>query len=333
MLQIYLIRALMQRHECKSDLVEQLCCDLSLSRRSAYNRLNGTVSFSLEELGVLIKKKYLKADDLFSTDHKEESGDVYDYPGSADDFVESLLTKWFFAMEHISNQKQAQLFLLTNSLPFLLAAYHPDLVKLKIYLNARFLWRHPEFEFRKLDFQDKTYNSVDSFCTNLTETYGQLPSTEIWGISTFFLTLKQINLLYNTRSLIDKSMATYLGRLLLKIVDRSEKYALAGFKQLKNISDIQPNAVNFELLFNEIFTVGEYIILTWKSGELFDSFIYNPIYGVLDTKYQKRETERYLLQLKQSSIQLSSTDPERRSLYFQNLREKVDAFIENWDSP
>ncbi|MEM1121569.1 MAG: hypothetical protein AAGJ18_14055 [Bacteroidota bacterium] len=305
---------LQQQQPKRSQLVAELKDLLNLSQRAIYTRLNKKVDFTLTESNLLVQHYGLKVQELYDTP-QPSSGKL---PHTRSEFYNTLLAGWVEQVEQLADKKKAAIHMITNSLPFSLAFRFPDLVKFRLHLMAKRHWQ-TEKTSHQLDLMNQEFDRVPDFCQRISKVYQQFPTTEIWGRSTFFLTVDQLELLYASGELSHNDLL-YLLKEVDKLVKLSWKYAQSGNKKGKKRNDFLSTDPDYTLYLNKTMVVDEYTLLYWQQKNTMLTFMYHPVFGTITSFERQQEVEKYCRLLQQEGTLLSAANGNYRDAYFAGMR-------------
>lgn len=167
---------------------------LEVSRTSIYNRANGRVALSTEEL----EKLMIHFDISPLAIHGEQSGRiVFDYaplrgrpedePSTQDDYLRNVVRD----LQRVANSATGQMLYLTTDLPFFYYFIHKELAWFKRYLYQHNQSNELTSKLPKINFDDIQEGHQAVF-TRMLQLYCQVPSEEVWTSQALKSTVAEI---------------------------------------------------------------------------------------------------------------------------------------------
>lgn len=248
------IRERLPRHVSLADSVAQL---LEISPDSAYRRIRGEKSVTLEELQKLSLHFNLSIDRLLNLHHKTFvfQGHLMD---ESDYDIEQWLTNLNELIEYVKIQPQHHVYYLAKDVPFVYPLQFPELAAFKDFFRRRSLF--PPDQTRGIKFSVSDINpSFNTIAARIVKTYNTIPSTEIWSSESFNSILKQIQFYKQTGLFASGKDAESLFDIIEVMINHLEHQAEVGVKYTYG-GNPQNEAASYNLYNNELF-IGEDTIL------------------------------------------------------------------------
>jgi hypothetical protein len=287
---------------------------LRISRDSAYRRIRGETVLSLDEVKLICHHYGVSVDSLLNPDSntvtfRYQAVDEKNFAFEA--WMQSILRN----LEMIHAEPEKELFYSAKDVPIFYHFDYPDLTAFKIYFwNKTVLGA----SFQEDKFNPKIItNDLISLAKRIWQKYAALPSTEFWSEETTNITLRQIEFTYDCGFFSDPNDAKVLVDQYSNLLSNVRKWAASGIK----------NAVGekFRLYKNEIMIADNTIF--FKMGNRRMSFVVHNGLEYLGTSQENycQQTEKYLTNLLNKAVLISTTGEKERNRFFNLMQEKTEA--------
>jgi hypothetical protein len=325
-----LIHLIKEHNNPGANLAKSVASVLGISLNGAYKRINGTLSFSLEDASKLAKEFSFSLDQLlpdritrfnalFSGFHTERS---------AMDYMDIVKNE----MEDILSNENCQTWLVTNDLPDGYYYYYKELALLRYYIWERMGWKHNHLDNVRFSFQLSDKMEVLGKIESLNALYQRIPTVEIWNYNVFHNICWQIIYLAESGDFKDASVPLRLCDRLNDLLDHIKQMVIEGKRFIPGTSP--ENGLPYHVFIHP--SMHNHNIILVKSGDELTA------YPVLDNpnfiKITDPKITGYLYDLmgkfqRQSSplsnIKNNDVKPffDRVSLQLSILREEVERLM------
>ncbi len=300
-------------------IVHELAEILSLSTDAVYRRLRGEKKLNIDEICSLCEHFNISMDSLLNTKHNNISFETIPLKtGDLDNFLGHLdaLGKIF---EKYSPAKNTKALYLATEIPFVHLAAYEELATFKIYTWANstniYGGNYPSFcAMIKGDNLFSTYRQIST-------SYKQIPSMEIWNANTYDATLAWIKFYYETGNLESKELAVELCAQLMQLTTELQEKVEKGAK------DGQA-AGNLSFYVSDVALENNFMILT--SDSLNDCLLrlFSANGMIVNNHTYCIETEKWFNNLLDKSTLISGSSKKERHAFFQVLRNKIQLVID-----
>ncbi|MFT5970897.1 MAG: transcriptional regulator with XRE-family HTH domain [Flavobacteriales bacterium] len=206
-------------------LVEELADLLQLSNDSAYRRIRGETTVSIDELAVICKYFKLSFDTFIGNNdtgkvtfsyHRLNSGEV-----SYKDYLLNVLKD----LQTMLSFDEKKMIYAAEDIPVFYQFHHPELAAFKMFYWQKSIMGLPEFENKQFDLESIDPEII-KISEQILECYLQIPSVEIWNDETVNSTLMQIEFYWDAGILKSKedalAICDHVGTMFENIVKQAE---------------------------------------------------------------------------------------------------------------
>lgn len=306
-------------------LVNELSDLLEISPDSAYRRIRGETSFTLDEI-VKICEHYKISFDSFSG---SDVGAVTFYYESLKNHEESFkvyLKSIFQGLEILQKYENRHIFYAAEDIPIFHLFKFPELSSFKIFYWMKSVLNVPSLRDKKFDVSliDKEILDIGK---KIFEIYNTIPSTEIWTELTINSLLKQIGYYSESGLFENKETLFIICKQLVVMLKSIQKQAELSTKFVSE-KKIYENPNNFSLYASEV-EIGNNCILTTIGESKTVYLTCNTFNKMLTTNVNFcNETETWFKNLIKQSVLISGVGEKQRYRFFQKEIEKVNELIE-----
>ncbi|MBA3649454.1 MAG: hypothetical protein H0W62_13035 [Chitinophagales bacterium] len=292
---------------------------LNISNDSAYRRIRGEISVSLEELKMLADHFHFSIDQLLQLNEETLLFFGKAVGQQETDFLHHMQTISAH-LETITQSHEKSIFCSAKDVPIFHYFNIPELTAFKLYFWMKNIVAVPslkEVKFRS-DFASSSFPLV----ARMLELYNRCPSTEIWSYETITNVLRQIDFCYYTGWFEKKQDALMLHDQLLRLIHHIQQQAELGKKY--SIQANKSNAIaGYEMYVNEV-VIGDnsYLaILDQKKLVFLNHAVVN--YIMTGDDHFCEITEIYFSNLMKKSVPISSVNEKERSRFFNYMRDAI----------
>jgi hypothetical protein len=299
---------------------EEIAKVLDISADSAYRRIRGEKTISLDELFKLCSHYRISLDQMLNI----QTGAIL-FNGQSirnDAFkFEEYLTGMLHNMAFMNSFKKKELYYLCKDIPIFHHFNSKALAAFKYYIWMKAILNRPEFNNRKFSFADYPEEIFVLGRKNLA-IYNQFASVEFWNIEAVNSTIRQIEF-YRDIDMYDSDNDVFMiYEDLEKLLNHLEKQASLGYKFDIDDTEKKPQGafqmyLNELLLFdNSIFAVVDEMKIAYLSHSAFNYMLTRDL-GFCDHMYE------YVQNLMRKSTLISSDSEKERARFFKQLRDKI----------
>lgn len=287
---------------------------LSISRDSAYRRIRGETVLSLDEVKVICNHYSVSLDTLLAptsntiTFHHRMIG--FDDFGF-DKWLGSILAN----LEMIQAFPEKELIYTAKDVPLFHLFEFPELTAYKIYSwNKTVLGINYKNDNFRLELIPRELMSV---AKRISEKYVLLPSIELWSEETINVTLRQIEYHNDCGFFSRPSDIVLILDQFITMLENIRSAAASGFKG--------QSGGRYGLYKNDIIIPDTTVF--FKMGDRRVCYITHNTMDLLTTSNEAfcRQTEKYLNNLLNKAVLISTTGEKERNKFFNGLVEKVQA--------
>lgn len=320
-LQALLFKKIKEKLPSHISLPDLVANYLNISNDSAYRRIRGEKSLTLDEIEILVKKTNISLDQFFNVSA----------PASEINFTGKFIDRETFDFEDyltgIANQltvfteaSEKEMFLFNKDIPMFIHFMFPELAAFKCYFWSRYNLNSVKYSKGQFLIEDyiKIFNTIGKKISDL---YIQIPSTEIWNLDCINSTIRQID--YYRKSKLFKSAEDIVTvyNCLEQEIDHIEQQVECGCKF--NKGKHSKNEAKYSFFINE-YILGDGTILVKLDGKRMVFSIHNVINYLCTTSpaYVDYSYQTIDILLKKSTL-ISEIGEADREAFFNKMRERI----------
>jgi len=296
--------------------VNELADLLGVSNDSAYRRIRGETSFTLEEI-ILLCNHYKVSFDTLCNNSESVIFSFKNFENTIDSY-KAYLTNILAQMQWISTARDKEIIYAAEDIPLFHLWRLPELAAFKIFYWMKSVLNVTELEGKKYE-PSLISDEIMDLGHRINELYIKIPCTEIWSDHTMSSMIKQIDYYNEAGFFNSKDDAMRICNLLMdflhdtkSLAEKSTKAKVAGFEN------------NF-LLYNADIEIGNNCILVKTAGSImlhlrhltFNSMVTQNTTFCL-------EAEQWLKVLIKKSTLISGVSEKQRNQYFRKALESVE---------
>ena len=304
-------------------LADEIAERLNISNDSAYRRIRGDKTISLEEIQTLSRHYRISLDRLMNID-----SDAIIFTGKHAgaghfDFA-SYLGETLMNLKMINAAQNKMLYYEAKDLPIFYYYQFTELAAFKYFFWIRNVLCAPEYSkvrhFEDNELQEVIYKTG----REIIKTYCQIPSAEIWGAESLHATLRQIEYFKDTGVFKKKESIELVFDQFRQLVEHVREQAECGEKFLVGEKP-RGDGQNYKLYYNQVF-LGHNSVLVDTDG-ITTAFLNHGVMSYIATRdkgfceYTRRSIENTM---KKSALISNVSDKERNKL-FNLLLDKIEA--------
>jgi len=304
------------------NLVNALTDLLDISSDSAYRRIRGETSLSMDEVEILTREFHLSFDSFCNTN----SGSVtfhYKVLSGLDSFGE-YLDDIVSHVELLSKSPNARIIYSAVDIPLFHHFRYPELAAFKMFYWMRSILQFPELMDKKFDLS-LVQDALKEKGKKLYDLYCQVPSVEIWTEGTVLSNIKQIQFYWESGIFASKEDALSVVDEFCEELEYIQQQTSLASKKLIDQIVLSPYENNFQLYISDIELGNNCIYVT--TGEHQSVYFTLQTFNKMMTSNQKFAEENlvWLNNLIRKSTLISGVGEKQRYLFFRNVMEKASA--------
>ncbi len=307
-----------------TSLVNELIDILGLSMDSAYRRIRGETSLTMDEIVLLCNRYKISFDSFINL----ESGNVtfhYNQMGNGIEFFTKYMQSTLQDMKIIHSAKQKQIIYACEDIPIFHNLYYSEIAAFKMFYWMKSILNVSELKDKKFNSEEIS-NEIKEIGKQIYELYTKVPSIEIWTDTTIQSTVKQIRFYWVSGMFESNDVAIKVCESLKEEVQVIQKQAETGSKVLRPGKDPKYNN-NYELFFSEIEITNNTVLV--KLNETKMVYIGHLTFNTMSTsnKTYCQETDTWLENIIRKSTPLSGVSEKHRYQFFKNSFAAIDELI------
>lgn len=303
-------------------VAEEIARLLDISTDSAYRRMRGEKTISLDELEILCRHYQVSLDALLNI----RSGGILFQGQYLDrtqlDFV-AYMTSVMNNMAYMNEFKQKQFYYLCKDLPIFHHYHLREIASFKWFFWLRTYFQFPEFENKRFRIDD---HPEDLFALEqkTLALYNQIPSVEIWNLESMNIFFRQIDFYRDSRLFESPRDILRLYNAIGLMWDHLEKQAALGYKFQFGDADQKPMGT-FRMYFNEVLLGDNNMLVELDGTKL--SYVSHTTINFMVTKDEAFNNNMYQHiqnQMKRSTL-ISEVSEKERARFFRIIRERIES--------
>ncbi len=315
-----LFQAVKNKISADSSVADELASLLNISTDSAYRRIRGEKPVTFDELYTIASHYRISVDQLMGINNGtiQFQGQFVDKKTFRfEDYMTSMLQN----VAYINNFKEKEFYYSAKDMPIFHHFLFRELAAFKWFFWLKTYFQFPEFEKRKIRFEDYPDElfAIDRKTLHL---YNQLPSVEIWNIESMNILFRQIDFYRDARLFESDNDTFILYTAIEKLWDHLEKQAALGYKFDYHDPEQKPMG-RFRMYFNEVL-LGDNTIFVTADGLKFSYIVHSTINFMLTRDVPFNENmHSHLQNLMKRSTLISSVSEKERAKFFRIIRERI----------
>ena len=302
-------------------LAEELSDVLNISKDSAYRRLRGETTLSLNEVQRLSNHFGVSLDTLLNTQNESvtfQYRSINNDSFTFKDYLNSILDN----LRTINQYDIRNLTFLAKDIPPWHHFQFPRLSEFKCFFWMKTILKVPRYTDEKFEFDILPKDYID-IGLKIWEEYIKTPSLEVWSYETINITLRQIEFFYDCGLFQNPSDSITLLDYLEKLVRHVEHQAELGYKFHFGTSESGEEG-NFQLYSNEVNIADQTIFFKMRNTRI--TYLTHNNLNILTTTHRGfcEGTENYIKNILSKSSLISSSSQKERNRFFNRLLKKID---------
>jgi hypothetical protein len=320
-LQQKLFKLLKSKMADDSTPAEEIARLLNISTDSAYRRIRGEKTLTIDELQTLCVQYGISLDQLmeiraggivFQGRHLDKKTFRFE------DYVNSLIQN----MSYMNSFREKTFYYSCKDLPIFHHYHIPEIAAFKWFFWMRTYFHFPEFERRKFHFGDHP-GTLFALERKVLDLYNQIPSVEIWNLESMNIFFRQIEFYRDSRVFASDEDIYRLYEAIEKLWAHLEQQAALGYKF--NYDDPEKKKIgDFKMFFNEVL-LGDNNMLVELDGAKRSYLSHTTINFIFtdDVGFNDNMHHHFQNQMKRSTL-ISQVSEKERARFFRIIREKIE---------
>lgn len=294
---------------------------LDISADSAYRRMRGEKTISLDELQILCTHYKVSVDQLLGL---QSGGIVFQgqYLDKKTFRFEEFVTSMMHNLAYINSFKEKTFYYMCKDLPIFHQYHLPETAAFKWFFYLKTYFHFPEFERKKFRYADHPVELFE-LEKKVLDLYNQIPSIEVWNMETMNMFFRQIEF-YRDGQVFESDEDVYrLYDAIGKLWDHLEKQASLGYKFNYGDPD-QKRIGEFKMYFNEVL-MGDNNMLVELDGTKLSYVSHSTINFMLtrDPAFNENMYNHVQNQMRRSTL-ISEVSEKERAKFFRIIRDRIN---------
>jgi transcriptional regulator with XRE-family HTH domain len=300
--------------------VDEVAEVLNISNDSAYRRIRGEKSISIDEMQQLAIHFNISIDQLL---HLKSGSFIFsgELAGPGEYVFEKWLENIYNQLSLINSFNQKHLYYLAKDLPLMAQFIEPDLLAFKSFLWRRSILQYDNMRGMKFSFSDTKPEHLE-MGKKIDGIYRQIPTTEIWNLESINSTIRQIEFYKEAKMFDSDDDVIKLYGAIVRIINHLEMQAESGLKFAIGSSPAGSGAA-YNLLWNDL-VLGDNTVMFEMDDRRITILNHSVINFIYTTDVRFNNYIFGMMQnLARRSTQLSRVGEKDRYRFFNRLRDKV----------
>lgn len=316
------IKGLLPQH---ISFVDEIAEVLNISNDSAYRRIRGEKSITLEEIKKLCTTFKISLDQLL---HLNSDSYLFTGPltnGTNFNF-ESWLQSCLKILETIKGYEPNHMSYLAKEIPFFYYFLIPEIAAFKSFFFMKSILFYEDWKNTKFSVKDD-YSSYHEIWRKISNAFATIPGTEIWSIENITSTIHQIEFYRVTGSLKSNEDAICVLEKLIELIDHLELQAEYGVKLHYKQKPNSNIGATFKMYINELI-MGDNMQIV-QLGEKQLTYLNHTVINYLMTADERFNdyVKKTMYVITNKSTPISEVNEKERIVFFNKLRVKINNAI------
>ncbi|HQX96486.1 MAG: hypothetical protein KA968_01225 [Chitinophagaceae bacterium] len=304
-----------------SNLAEEIGRLLDKSTDSAYRRIRGEKTLSLDELQTLCLHFKISIDNLIGLQSPGVifTGEYLDKKTFRfEEYVNSLIQN----LSYMNSFKEKTFYYSCKDLPIFHHYHFREIAAFKWFFWLKTYFQFPEFEKKKFNFKDHP-DELFVKEQKVLDLYNQLPSVEIWNLESMNIFFRQIEFYRDSQVFNSDEDVYQLYESIGKMWVHLEKQASLGYKFDYN-DPTQKRIGNLKMYFNEVLLGDNNMLLEMDGSRM--SYVSHTTINFMFTRDEAFNLNMYnhMQNQMQRSTLISEVSERERARFFRLIREKIE---------
>ncbi|HRX93883.1 MAG TPA: hypothetical protein P5158_07205 [Chitinophagaceae bacterium] len=325
-LQKSLFDAIKEKVAQNASIAQEVSELLDISADSAYRRMRGEKTITLDELYILCNHYKISLDRLMGI----QTG-AFLFQGNLlnpETFkFDAHLKSMMHNLAYFSSFKQKEYYYLCKDAPIFHHWYFKELAAFKHYFWMNTLLFRPVQGRRKFSFSEYP-DELWVAGQQILELYNQLDSYEIWNLESLNSTIHQIEYYHDSNMFDSDQVVAEIYTAIEKTMDHLENQARLGYKYSVSDPDKKPMG-KYNMFFNDTILLDNNMMAVLDDAKI--SIVPHTAINYMmsrDANYNE-SFYQYIQSIIRQSIQISEVSEKERSRFFRLMRDRVNRRKEN----
>lgn len=320
-IQLRFIEQLKNTVPTNMSLADEMADLLEISNDSAYRRIRGETSLSIDETIKLCNHFKIPFDSLIAGQSNHVSF-IYDSFGDSNTDLDSYLTTMYQNLLNINTFKDKHVFFAAEDVPVFHHFEFEHLSAFKFFYWKKSILNDPKLEGVK--YEKKLINKETlKLAKKIIELYVKIPSTEIWTEDTIISTVKQIIFYWDAGLFTSKKDALLVCDEMHEMLNHIQKQAELSSKFLFSQKNPE-HKNNFNLYASEVM-IGNNTVLVEADHFRMTVLSFNTIKTLTSTNNGfNKINDVWMKNLIKKSILISGVSEKQRYQFFRKGHETID---------
>ena len=319
-IQQQLFQAIKTKLPAESSVADEVGKLLGISSDSAYRRMRGEKTITIDELYILATHYKISVDQLMNI---QAAGFLFQGPivNTSTYGFDQYLTSVLHTLANFTSFKSNEIYYSCKDMPIFHHFHFREIAAFKWFFWHKTYLQHPSFARKKFkfpDYPDELFN-LDQKVLNV---YNQLSSREIWNIESMSIFFRQIEFYRDSQVFESDSDVFKLYEALEKTWDHLERQAALGYKFRYDDPEQKPLG-EFKMYFNEVL-LGDNSLLVVTDGVKMGFLVHTTFNYLMtrDVTFTENMYNHMQNQMKRSTL-ISEVSEKERSRFFRIIRERI----------
>ncbi|MBN2667678.1 MAG: hypothetical protein JXR60_00490 [Bacteroidales bacterium] len=315
-LQINFLNRIIESLPDSISVVDELSDLLGISNDSAYRRLRGETSLSINEVATLCSH-YNVSFDMFAQ-YEDSIAFKYNQLNDSDAF-KNFLNSILNDMQQIAASKDPMIKYAAVDVPIFHHFNYPELSAFKMFYWMKAIVGVEQLKDKKFSVE-LINQEISDISKAIYDTYNKIPSVEIWTTETINSLIKQVQFYWESGNFQTQKDALIVCNQVKEEIEVIEKQAEYSAKSSQDSKSF--------MIYHSDIEIGNNCIYT-KRAELKSVYLSVHTFNKLTTTNQKfiYETELWLNNLISKSTLISGVSQKNRYQFFKKAYQKIDDLI------
>lgn len=321
-IQIRFIEQLKNTVPANISLADAMADLLELSTDSAYRRIRGETSLSIDETLKLCNHFKIPFDSLQAQQNTNVSF-VYDSFGKDNSDLDPYLNNMLQSLQYIVASKEKHVYFAAEDVPIFHHFEFENLSSFKFFYWKKSILNDVTLEGVKYEKKRISKDTL-KIARKIIDLYVQVPSTEVWTEDTIVSTLKQVLFYWEAGLFMNKKDAVLICDEMHEMMNHLQKQA--EFSTKFNYDKKQPanHSNNFNLFSSEVM-IGNNTVLAEADNFRLTILSFNTIKTLNTTNAVFYDlNDRWMKNLIRKSIPISGVSEKQRYQFFKKVHETID---------
>ena len=303
-----------------SSVVDEVAKLLDISTDSAYRRIRGEKTISLDELYTLCTHYKISLDQMMEI---QTGGFMFqgNLLNSKTFKFDAYMTNMMHTMAYFNSYKEKKFYLLWKDIPIFHHFHFREIAAFKYYFWMNTLMNLPEFKNKKIKLNEYP-DSLFEAGQKVLAFYNQIDCYELWNFESVNSTMRQIEYYRDSQLFESDEDVLKIYVALERLLGHLEKQAELGYKFRHDDPEKKP-AAQVHMYINEMFLLDNHMLVILDGSK-------QVIVPHTATNYMMSRDinfcenfHQYILNLLQRSTQISEVSEQERTRFFRIFRERI----------